>query len=202
MAGKTSQVGGVVVRTLGYAALAGGTFIALIMGLMLSLISPTVGLVGGLVLGAFTLAVALPMLFGGKRLEASGDDEKKSRQVQAVFALAANRGGILRAGDVANSLQLNLDAADALLTDLAKKRGDEIDVDITEQGEVVFKFPRLFFVGSSGWSGPQAGQRVRIAEPAEPATAQGTPRAPIEPEVIDAEFEEIDDGPKRARRQA
>jgi hypothetical protein len=199
MAGKTSQLGGVVVRTLGWAVLVGGAFIALIMGLMLSLISQPVGLVGGLLLAIFTLAVALPMLFGGKRLETSGDDEKKSRQVQAIFALAANRGGILRAGDVATSLQLNVDSADALLTDLAKKRGDDIDVDVTDQGEVVYKFPRLFFVGGSAWAGQSAPGRVRVAEP---VMEQGMPRAAVEPQVIDAEFEEIDDAAKRARRQA
>ncbi len=147
MAGKTSQVGGVVVKTLGYLVLGGGLFVALLFGLLFTLVSGTAGLVAGLSIAILTLLFAIPMLRGGKKLAATGDDEKKKQQTQAVFALAANRGGILRPSDVATSLQLTVEAGDKLLTDLAKTRADEVDVDVTEQGEVVYKFPRLFLVG-------------------------------------------------------
>ena len=92
--------------------------------------------------------------------------------------------------------------ADTFLTELAKRRADEIDIDVNDAGEVVYKFPRLFFVGPSGWKGSSgASEGVRIAEPkAEPAAAP-RPRAPAQPLVVDADFEEIDEPaePRRAR---
>jgi hypothetical protein len=197
MAGKTSQVGGVVVRTLAYAVLAGGTLVSLIMGLLFGLISSGAGLAVGIAFGVVTLLIALPMLFGGKKLEHKGEAERDKQRVQAVLALAANRGGILRASDVAGSLQMPLEGADTFLTELAKTRADEMDIDVNDAGEVVYKFPRLFFVGASGWSGKQASsERVRVAEP---KTEQAAPRPPAEPQVIDADFEEIDDPRQKAR---
>lgn len=196
MAGQTAKVGGVVVRTLAYVVLATGTAFSLLMGMLFSLASSTAGLTAGLVFGALTLLISLPMMFGGKKLEKSGADEQSAKRAQAVFALAANRGGILRPADVAGSLQITLQQADDFLTNLAKTRSDEIDVDVTEHGEVVYKFPRLFVVGGSQWSG--ATSKVRVEAPA-PAQARVQPNAPT-PQVVDAEFEEADDARAPARQ--
>lgn len=185
MAGQPAKVGGVVVRTLAYVVLAVGTAFSLLMGMIFNLFSSTAGLGAGLAFGTLTLLVALPMMFGGKKLEKTGVDEQNAKRAQAVFALAANRGGVLRPADVAGSLQITLQQADDLLTALAKTRGDEVDMDVTEQGEVVYKFPRLFVVGGSQWTGSTS--RVRVETP---ATA---PQAAQAPRVVDAEFEDVED---------
>jgi hypothetical protein len=188
MAGQPAKVGGVVVKTLSYVVLAVGTGFSLLMGLLFSLVSSGTGLTAGLVFAALTLAISLPMMFGGKKLEQTGADEQNAKRSQAVFALAANRGGILRPADVAGSLQIPMQAADELLTHLAKTRGDEIDVDVTEHGEVVYKFPRLLVVGPSQWTG--SGQdKVRVEAPRRAAA----PPAPSG--VVDSEFEESDEAP-------
>lgn len=204
MAGQPAKVGGAVVKTLAYIVLACGTAFSLLAGMLASLLSSSAGLTVGLVFGALTLLVSMPMMFGGKKLSQTGADEQATRRAQAVFALAANRGGVLRPADVAGSLQITLQQADDLLTTLAKTRGDEIDVDVTDHGEVVYKFPRLFVVGASQWTGATSKVRVEApsrAEGARVAAATPGPVAPT-PAVVDAEFEEIDEGAAavRARR--
>lgn len=205
MAGQPAKVGGAVVRTLAYVVLATGTAFSLLAGMLFSLFSSTAGLTAGLLFGALTLLVSMPMMFGGKKLEKSGADEQNSKRAQAVFALAANRGGVLRPADVAGSLQISLQQADDFLTNLAKTRGDEVDVDVTDHGEVVYKFPRLFVVGGSQWTG--ATSKVRVDAPAPEARA-ATPQARVvapkseSPAVVDAEFEEIDEAQGGGARQA
>jgi hypothetical protein len=199
MAGQPAKVGGAVVRTLAYVVLAVGTAFSLLMGTLFSLLSSTAGLMTGLIFGALTLAIALPMMFGGKKLEKSGTDEQNAKRAQAVFALAANRGGVLRPADVAGSLQISMQQADDFLTELAKTRGDEIDVDVTDQGEVIYKFPRLFVVGGSQWTGATSKVRVEAPPPPKPV-AQQPLAGPDAPRVVDAEFEEIDEARAPARQ--
>jgi len=200
LAGKPAHVGGVVVRAFGYVGLTIGVGFSLFIALIVALVgSGTAALTAGGVLLALTLLFSLPMLFGGKKLEASGDNERDQQRVQAVFALAANRGGVLRARDAAQALDLTVEAADAFLTDLAKKRYDDMNVDVSEQGEVVYTFPRLLTVAPSQWSSimePRTSERARIP------TAPAVKPASTPPPIIDADFEEIDEPASPARRRA
>lgn len=203
-AGKPAHVGGVVVRTFGYLGLTFGVGFALFVGFFVWLVaSATAGLITGGVLTALTLLFALPMLFGGKKLEASGDQERDQQRVQAVFALAANRGGVLRARDAAAALDMGVEAADTFLTELAKRRYGDMDVDVSESGEVVYTFPRLLLAQPSGWSGsafgPGPAPRVRVEVP--PKTNVAVPKpSSSPPPIIDADFEEIDEPPGARRR--
>ncbi len=205
-AGKPAHVGGIVVRTFGYLGLTFGVGFALFVGLFVGLVaSATAGLITGGVLTALTLIFALPMLFGGKKLEASGDHERDQQRVQAVFALAANRGGVLRARDAAAALDMPIDAADTFLTELAKRRYDEMNVDVSESGEVVYTFPRLLTVEPSRWGSvfsPGApAPRVRVEAPSERPAAAVKPVSSAPPPIIDADFEEIEEPSAGARRR-
>jgi hypothetical protein len=207
VAGKPAQVGGVVVRTFGYLGLTFGVGFALFVGLFVGLVaSATAGLITAGVLTALTLLVALPMLLGGKKLEASGDHERDEQRVQAVFALAANRGGVLRARDASAALDMTTESADAFLTDLAKRRYGDIEVDVTETGEVVYTFPRLLLVQPSAWNSALHGgpPRVRVESVVESGTGarvEPPKSSSAPPPIIDADFEEIEE-PEAARRRA
>ncbi len=194
-AGKPSRVGGQVARFFGWLVMALGGFAALVISLFFGWIFPSTAApwVGGGIAAVLTLLIALPLLLGGKKLDQDGAKKEDSTRMQALFALAANRGGALRAHEAASALGVTAEAADALLTRLAKEQPDDVTLDVTEQGELVFGFPRLAPPGRSwgtGW-----GQRfaeidaagARIAPPAEPVR------------VVDADFEEIEE-PAPARK--
>ena len=194
-AGKPSQVGGVVARFLGWAALGLGLAVAAFVGLLFGWIFPGTlapWIVGGVV-ATLSLFVGVPLLVGGKRLDRSGEEAAVDARMQGLFALAANRGGALRAHEASAALGVPAEEADELLTRLAKQRPDDVTLDVSDQGEVVYGFPRLAPATHSQWSGPRfafAGEGVRVAPPAGPVR------------VLDAEFEEIDDAAAPARRRA
>lgn len=202
-----------MVRTAGYVGLTFGVGVTLLVALFVGLVgSLTAALVTAGVLLGVTLLFALPMLLGGRKLEASGNEEQTDQRVQAVFALAANRGGVLKARDAAVALDLGVEEADRFLTELAKKKYGDIEVDVSERGEVVYTFPRLLTVGPSDWnsalhprvSTDERGRlRVEVPKPNVPQTKVGVPSAgPPQPVVLDADFEDIDEPGDRARRRA
>jgi hypothetical protein len=194
-AGKPSRVGGLVARVFGWVVLGMGAFVALVLGSFFGWVFPDSAapwIVGGFV-SLLTLMVSLPLLFGGKKLHQDGAKKEESTRMQALFALAANRGGALRAHEAASALAVSNEEADALLTRLAKEQPDDVTLDVTEQGELVFGFPRLSPPGRS-WG---AGWGQRFAE-IDAAGARIAPPAG-QVRVVDADFEEIDE-PAPARK--
>ncbi|NUP11152.1 MAG: hypothetical protein HOW73_34335 [Polyangiaceae bacterium] len=209
-AGKPSSVGASVVHAFGWVTLLAGLFIALIVGLFFSLFSTTTGLIFGGTLAAFSIIVALLLRSGGKKLEEDSKEAQLARRKQALFALAQNRGGVLQASEAAAALDLSVEEADGFLTDMAKQRPDVVGVDIGEQGEVFYTFASLGPAGGMMWGAARVWTtpgRVRVEVP-EPSRARVSPEAssapsarPIrEAEVIDAEFEAIEEN-DRARKQ-
>jgi len=184
-----------VARVFGWVALGFGGFTALVVSALFGWIfpnSPASWIAGGLAF-LLTLLIALPLLLGGKKLDRDGAKKEESTRMQALFALAANRGGALRAHEAASALGVPTEDADALLTRMAKERPDDVTLDVTEQGELVFGFPRLAPPGRS-WN---AGWGLRI-EAERPSGARVAP--PAEPvRVVDADFEEIEE-PASARK--
>jgi hypothetical protein len=59
---------------------------------------------------------------------------------QAIFALANTRNGVLRAWDVAQSLQVTPKEADDILTKLAKELPDHVTVDVDNDGNILYRF--------------------------------------------------------------
>jgi hypothetical protein len=185
LAGKPSKVGGVVAGVLGWAVLIGGVGLALLLGLVLAWLFPgtIAGLAVGLPIALMSLAVALLLLLGGRKLRQTGTEAERDTRIQAIFSLAANRGGALLARDVGAALDMSAEDADALLTELAKERSDEVTVEIGERGEIFYAFPGI--MGEPRVRFPQPGARIDVAEPAaaetEAAAAEEIGAAPAPP---------------------
>jgi len=187
LAGQPAQIGGTLARIVGWLVLGGGLFLALLLGAILQAIFPVsvAGFVvgGGIAIG--TIALAMVILRGGKSLREGGVSEEKSARTQAIFAMAPMRGGIVRPYDVAMALQISLEAADAILTDLAKTKPEHVSLEIDDQGGVYYR------IDSSGRG------RVRVdAFDARVRASQARVAMPGEP------LEEPEEEQARARRAA
>jgi hypothetical protein len=149
-AGQPAQVGGAMVQVVGWLALMFGLSFSAIVALIVWAFATAVaaGVTFG-VLGVMTLAVFFALKKGGQKLAESGDESRDMRREQALFALAATRGGTLQAGQAAAALDCPVTEADALLTKLAKSRED-VGVEIGDEGEVFYTFARVVTFGSGG----------------------------------------------------
>jgi hypothetical protein len=218
-AGKPAHVAGAVLHAFGWLLLVLGLGFSAIMGLIVALFSATAGLVTFGVFGGLSLLLFLLARYGKKRLESEGDVERTKRREQALFALAANHGGRLQAYEAASALDVTVDEADQLLTGLAKRKPEQVDVEIGDQGEIFYAFTRQqfapggFVAYTAVWgAGPGGGFRVATSSGPMPhvgvdprvRVASSPPAAkPVaEREILDAEFEAIEEeaAAKRARR--
>jgi hypothetical protein len=191
LAGKPSQVGGVVAGVLGWMVLLGGGFVALLLALLLAWIFPAslAPWAVGLPIGLLSFTVGLLLLLGGRKLRKSGTEAERAARTQALFSFAANRGGVITARDAASALDMPAEDADALLTELAKTRSDEVGVEIGERGEILYVFPGI--AGTPRARFPAPGVRI------DAGAAGGSRAAEAEAEAED----EAAAGPRR-REQA
>ena len=192
VAGQPARVGGGVASALGLIALAVGAATAFVLGTVSGLVfSMAAALWVGGGIAFFTLVVALPLLFGGRRLSQAGEDRSRAAHEHATFALAARRRGVLTAREAARALSIREEEADALLTDLARRPDGRVTLEVDDDGALSYVFHDLRVVGMGG-DRPvvqAAPARVRVAEP---------------PRIIDAELidEEEDARAKPAARHA
>jgi hypothetical protein len=167
LAGQPSQIGGTVARVFGWLVLGGGMFIALTLLAILQAIFPEtfVGFAVGGGVGLATIASAWVLLRGGKNLKEGGKGQEKNARVQAIFAMAPMRGGVLRAAEVGAALQISPDAADAVLTDLAKTKSEYVSLEIDDQGGIYYRVDPSGCVRARIEAMPYA--KVRVDEPGE-----------------------------------
>jgi predicted DNA-binding transcriptional regulator len=167
LAGKPAKIGGTLTGAAGAAILFLGTLISLALGLLFgSLLSTGAGLAIGLTMGAFTLALGIGLLFGGRHLWKKGEVTQSQTQEQAIFALASHRGGVLRAREVAQALDIQESIADAELTGLAKRQPDLVTLELDDSGEIYYRFPAIappMRVPAPTWE--DAAPRARVADP-------------------------------------
>ncbi|KYF72140.1 hypothetical protein BE11_15435 [Sorangium cellulosum] len=191
LAGKPSRFGGAVAGALGWLVLIGGTALALLLGLGAAALFPgsIAGLAIGLPIGFVALTVGLLLLIGGRKLSRSGVKASRDAQVQAIFSLASHRRRPLTAQEVGVVLDLPAPEADALLTELAKERPDEVGVEIGERGDILYTFPGIS--GQPGVRFPQPSLRVDARDGAPDPAAR----------IYAEEFEEEDAGVSRAPRR-
>lgn len=188
LAGQPSQIGGTLARVMGWLVLAGGAFLSLaLFGVFVAIFPESFAgyFVGGGA-GIATALISWLLLRGGKTMKASGADDQKSARVQAIFAMAPMRAGIVDAPEVAAALQISVDDADALLTDLAKTRSEHVSLEIDDQGGVYYRVDPSGQVRMRVYDA-MPGARVRVDPPAAPAPV-------LEGEIV------LDS--RRARRQA
>lgn len=197
LAGKPSKVGGTITGAAGAVVLFVGTLISLLMGLLFgALLSTGAGLAVGLTLGVMTLAVGIGLLFGARHLWKTGEVTQSQTQEQAIFALASHRGGVLRASEVAQALNMTEGVADAELTGLAKRQPERVTLELDDNGGIYYRFPEMApAMRVPPWD---AGARVRVAD--EPGRARVA--APVAAEFEgEAAAEEEAAAALRARRR-
>lgn len=178
MAGQPSKVGGSVARAFGWLVLFGGLAFALLIGALFQAIFPAavVGFVLGGILGVASIALGLLLLRGGSSLRESGVEKERWTRQQALFALAANRGGMLTALDVSQALGLPHGEADAFMTRLAKEDPEHVRLEVDENGTLFYLFPRHapagarvagpgVRVGDEPWGEEEAGPEGESARP-------------------------------------
>lgn len=181
-AGKPSKVGGTLVGIAGWIVLSFGILSGVVNGLLAGLVSVNLGLIAGLLITVPFLILATVLLLSGRSLRRAGSVEAARRREQALFALAANRGGAITAADAAQALDLSVAEADTALTEMAKKQPDQLTVDVDNDGRIWFRFvhvapqlrvPPMAPAGASrfdGSTGPSAeaqaeAEAAAIAEP-------------------------------------
>lgn len=190
VAGRTSKIGGGVASVLGWMVLLGGGLTSLLLGLFFGWLfaGSIAGWVVGLSFAAVSLFAGLVLVLGGRRLRKSGEDRAQSAHEQAIFALAAQRGGTLTVADAARALSLPEADADALLTGLAKRADGKVSLEVDDNGGLSYVFPRL----------ATAPGRQRFEVPA-PKARVAAPWQ--EPRVVDAEIvEQAEDEAAEAAR--
>lgn len=163
MAGQPSKLGGKVARGFGWATLGGGWSTALLLFAFcyaVAGLAPVTWILPGLVAVAASI-VGWLLLRGGKELVQSGADTEHATKTQAILALAATRGGVVTAFDVAQALDVTQEAADAILTRLAKEQMDLVKVDIDDEGRVLYRVTSLAFASMR----PPPPMRVSVPGP-------------------------------------
>ena len=193
LAGQPSKVGGTVARVFGWIVLAAGWLVALMFGGILYAIEAftAAGVVGGLI-ALITSVIAYALLRGGKELKKSGDEAEQATKLQALFALANTRGGVLTAMDVAQMLAVSPKEGDDVLTKLAKEHPEQVQVDVDDNGNVLYRFTaanwrnvqqRTYAGGSMAPNAVPPHVRVGAAPPPTRVDA----RDPLEDEMEEAE---------------
>jgi hypothetical protein len=184
VAGQPARLGGGIASVLGWLALSLGLTISLGLGAVAYVLFAMTGAlwIGGTV-AVLTLLVALPLLFGGRRLSQAGEDRARAAQENAVFGLAARRRGVLSVREVAGALSVREDEADSLLTTLAKRPDGRVTLELDDNGGISYVFHDLR---------PTTPSRVRVPEQPWTVPVRATMPA-ASPRVIDAELIEEDD---------
>jgi hypothetical protein len=114
------------------------------------------------------VSIVLGTLFmiASRRLGRAGVEAERQARVEAVYALAVNRNGMLTTADTARSLQLDPASVEALLGELAKTEPEYVSLEFDENGQSFYLFSRAglrphpfgakYRVGAEG--------RVRVAD--------------------------------------
>lgn len=143
LAGGPSRIGGAVTRAIAWLILTAGLLFAVIVGAIFIGLTST-GALGWVIGGAIafaTLALGLPLLYGGRALQKMGAGARREALERAVFALAKQKGGTILASDLAQALRVPWEEADAFLTELAKRPDEPVRVDIDDEGRVLYRVP-------------------------------------------------------------
>ena len=169
VAGKPMKVGGAIASGAGWATLIAGSGVSLGAGLITYFIflaigastAGTVGLIVGGFFGILTILIALSLLLGGRKLSATGVDDRRKVLEQGIFALAGRQRGSVTPRDVARQLSITEEEADGLLTDLVKKGDGRVSLDVDDDGTLRYTVPELLPPARIEPVG--AGAKVRVA---------------------------------------
>ena len=167
-AGQPSKVGGRVGRALGLLLLSVGLVAAAATMLFFQLLVPdkNIGYAIGLPIALISVVVSTALLVSSSRLRRLGSDVERQTRLEALYALAVNRGGALTALDAGRALQIDPVQLEALLTELAKTQPEHVSLELDDSGQTFYLFTNAgtrphpfgakYRVGSEG--------RVRVAD--------------------------------------
>ena len=201
LTGKPAKLGGAVAAIFGWAVLVGALALALVLGAVLQAIFPPgafVGWVVGGVVATLGIVAALVLLLGGRFLRRTGDQSAANARREAVFALAQNERGILRANLVASALGIGVTDADTFLTALSRQPDGSVLLEIDDDGKLFYRFPAYApdapWPGRAGPSPAPPGRNVRVrtggtqlaSAPGETLAAAGTVSEPTPAEDDEA----------------
>jgi len=167
-AGQPAKVGGLASRVVGALVMIFGLLLAAACILFFQLLWPArnIGYALGSPVALISLVLGSLLLIVSRRLRRAGIEAERQTRVEAVYALAVNRNGMLTTADTARSLQLTPDAVAALLNELAKQQPEYVSLEFDESGQSFYLFSRAgtrphpfgakYRVGAEG--------RVRVAD--------------------------------------
>jgi hypothetical protein len=200
LAGQPSKVGGTVARVFGWIVLGAGWLVALMFaGVLYAIDAITAAYVLGGAIALISSIIAYALLRGGKELKKSGAEAELATKNQALFALANTRGGVLTAMDVAQMLAVSPKEGDDVLTKLAKENPEQVQVDVDDNGNVLYRFTaanwrsvqqRTYAGGSMAPNAVPPHVRVGAAPPPTRVDAR---------DPLDEELEEAEPARRRAR---
>lgn len=167
-AGQPAKVGGRVGRAVGTLLLIFGLLAAAAIVLFFQLLLPqqNIGYAVGLPIALISVVVSTVLLVGSHRLRQHGTDIERQTRLEALYALAVNRGGALTAFDAGRALNIDSAQIDALLNELAKTQPEHVSLEFDDAGQTFYLFSHAgtrphpfgakYRVGSEG--------RVRVAD--------------------------------------
>jgi hypothetical protein len=143
-AGQPSKVGGRVGRVLGWLVLIFGLLLAAVLVLCFQLLWPAsnIGYAFGLPVALVSVVLGTLFMAASRRLGRAGANAERQARVEALYALAVNRGGTLTAVDAARSLQLGTAQVEALLSELAKSEPEYVSLEFDDAGQTFYLFSR------------------------------------------------------------
>jgi hypothetical protein len=141
-AGQPAKVGGNVSRVVGYVVLAFGLLAAAALMLFFQLLVPerNIGYAVGLPIALISTVLSLALLFASSKLRRAGTETEFQTRLEALYALAVNRGGTLTAEDASHALHLPAVEVDGVLDQLAKTQAEFVQLEIDEEGKPFYLF--------------------------------------------------------------
>jgi hypothetical protein len=179
------KLGGTVTAAVGWTVLAITILLSLIIGPAIGwLVGAMAGWIAGGGVAAVGIAIAVALVMGGRALQRTGDRAAFGAKRDAVFALARNQSGILRAGLVGTALGVPTAEADAFLTNLSREPDSGVTLEVDHDGKLYYRFAGI--AAEAPWPPPG----VRLA-PANGASGVRVARTEIGvPGAADAALED------------
>lgn len=209
MAGQASKAGGTVARVFGWLSLAFGNVLAL------SLLGTCGAIVGFEAAAPYILSIpvalvatilGIVLLRSGRGLKEQGENTQKATRGQAIYALANSRGGQLTPNDVAHAINVTPEEADKILTQIAKEQAEHVNIDVTDDGVIVYRFAAAHWGALAAnpalWERPANAPRSMApnAPPPQPSRVPVPPAQAVAPPQAQARV--ADDAGKAVRVDA
>ncbi|MEI9935594.1 MAG: hypothetical protein WDO69_00085 [Pseudomonadota bacterium] len=143
-AGQPSKFGGRVGRVVGALVLIFGLLSSAALMLFFQLLWPAknIGYALGSPIALISIVLGSLFLIASRHLGRAGAEAERQARVEAIYALAVNRDGMLTTADAARSLQLDPASVEALLSELSKTQPEYVSLEFDEHGQTFYLFSR------------------------------------------------------------